>query len=266
MVKQRIVDFHTHAFPDALAARAMAQLHSECDVRSYLDGRLSSLLGSMDRAGIDLSVLCCIATRPAQFEPILNWCQEIRSERIVPFPSVHPTDPDAAGKIEEIRRLDFKGIKLHPYYQEFVIDDPGLNDFYKAIVDSGLLLVVHTGYDIAFERMERASPMQILRVLDRFPDLRLVTTHLGGWFQWDEVEKYLVGRPIYMETSVTYEYLGSEAMKRILEKHDPDYLLFGTDSPWDDQLKAVGNVSNLIGDTDFNGKLWAANALKLLDM
>ena len=42
-----IIDFHTHAFPDALAERAMAQLLSETDqVRSFLDGKISLLVGT----------------------------------------------------------------------------------------------------------------------------------------------------------------------------------------------------------------------------
>jgi len=263
---QRIVDFHTHAFPDALAERAMTQLLSECDARAWLDGRLGSLLASMDRAGIETSVLCCIATKPSQYESILTWCREIRSDRIIPLPSIHPDDSEAIARVEEIKKLGFKGIKMHPYYQGFRMDDPRLNDFYKSVSDNELLLVVHTGFDIAFDRYEVASPMQILRALDQFPKLRLVTTHMGSWFQWDEVEKHLIGRPVYMETSMTYDYLGPEKMKRLMEKHLPDYLFFGSDSPWDDQPKAVQNVSNLIDDNELREKIFRGNAVRLLGL
>ena len=58
-----VIDFHTHAFPDALADRAMGQLQARAGIRACLDGRVGSLLASMDRAGIDRSVVCCIATR-----------------------------------------------------------------------------------------------------------------------------------------------------------------------------------------------------------
>jgi len=47
-----IIDFHAHAFPDALAPRAMKKLLEEApDVRAYLDGTIGALLGSMDKAG-----------------------------------------------------------------------------------------------------------------------------------------------------------------------------------------------------------------------
>ena len=70
---KRIIDCHTHAFPDALAERAMAQLLAETDsVTAFLDGKLSSLLASMDANNIEKSVLCSIATKPSQFEPIFK--------------------------------------------------------------------------------------------------------------------------------------------------------------------------------------------------
>ncbi|MHC5086882.1 MAG: amidohydrolase family protein, partial [Planctomycetota bacterium] len=84
----RIIDFHTHAFPDALAERAMEQLLSETDaVRSFLDGKLSSLITSMDANRIEISVLCSIATKPSPFEPIFQWSQQIASDRIIPLAS-----------------------------------------------------------------------------------------------------------------------------------------------------------------------------------
>lgn len=242
----------------------MAQLHSECDIKSYLDGRISSLLESMNAAGIDKSVICSIATRPRQFEPILQWSKEIRSQRIIPFPSVHPKDPNADKQIDEIRNSGFLGIKIHPYYQDITIDDPGLDTIYKSIVRNDLILVLHTGYDVAFQREERANPQQILHVLGRFPDLKLITTHVGGWFQWDQVEKYLLGKPIYMETSVSLEYLGPEKMKKILDNHDPDYLLFGTDSPWDDQKKAIHDIEKLVSGDELKEKFFFGNAERLL--
>lgn len=262
--KRRVIDVHTHAFPDSIADRAMAQLLSECDLKSYLDGRVSSLLASMDEAGIEKSVLCSIATRPAQFDSILQWSKEIRSDRIIPFPSVHPKDPKAAERIAQIGENDFFGVKIHPYYQEIVIDDPSFKTLYKSIVDNGLILVLHTGYDVSFPKEERANPRQILNVLDCFPDLKLITTHMGGWFQWDLVEKYLLGKPIYIETSVSYEYIGPEKFKKMIDKHDPDYLLFGTDSPWDDQKKAIHDIDTLISDEVLKKKLFFDNATRLL--
>ena len=111
------IDIHTHAFPDPIAKVAIPALEREGGIKAYLDGTVAGLLASMDRGGIEQSVLCSIATRPEQFAPILEWSKEIRSERIVPFPSLHPADPDLLAHLQMIHDEGFKGIKMHSYYQ-----------------------------------------------------------------------------------------------------------------------------------------------------
>ena len=48
-----IIDFHTHAFPDTLADRAMKSLEHGANTKAVLDGRLYSLIASMDRSDVD---------------------------------------------------------------------------------------------------------------------------------------------------------------------------------------------------------------------
>ncbi len=159
-----IIDFHAHAFPDQVAASAIPYLEEEGDVKANHDGRISSLLAIMDREGVDKSVICCIATRPSQFEAIVSWSKQISSDRIIPFPSFHPDDPQAVEHISQIKEEGFKGIKMHPYYQQFFLDDEKLYPAYEKIRELGLILVMHTGFDIAFPRIRRCDPRQILNV------------------------------------------------------------------------------------------------------
>ena len=62
----RILDAHTHAFADAIAARAIRQIEQMGNIQARLDGRIAALLASMDAAGIDASVVLTIATKPEQ--------------------------------------------------------------------------------------------------------------------------------------------------------------------------------------------------------
>jgi predicted TIM-barrel fold metal-dependent hydrolase len=172
-----IIDFHAHAFPDQVAASAIPYLEEEGGVKAVHDGRVASLLELMDREGVEKSVICSIATRPSQFEAIISWSMQIRSDRVIPFPSFHPSDPDVLEHIGRIRAEGFKGIKMHPYYQQFFLDDEKLFPAYERISELGLILVMHTGFDIAFPRIRRCDPRQILNVLTRFPELKMVTTH-----------------------------------------------------------------------------------------
>ena len=259
-----IIDFHAHAFPDALAVRAISQLEHGGGVKAFLDGRVSSLLASMDGAGICTSVVCSIATKPEQFDPILKWSQAVASPRIVPLPSIHPKDPDPVGQAHRVAEAGLRGIKLHPYYQNFAIDDETLFPLYRALDKLGLFMVCHTGFDFAFPRDRRADPLRILRVLDRVPSLRFITTHMGAWDDWDEVEKHLLGKPITMDISLSLELLGQERARAMLSAHPADRIVFGTDSPWSSQSESLRMVRSLELDKEREQRLLSKNAEALL--
>ena len=239
------IDFHTHAFPDHLAATAVPYLEHEGKIKACLNGTTADLLASMDRAGISTSVICSIATRPEQFDAILAWSKSIRSERLVPLPSIHPESDHLRRRVRTVAEAGFVGIKMHPYYQQFAMDEERLFPLYEALIDHDLLLVMHTGYDIAFARTPLCDPARILAVTERFPELRLITTHLGGWDDWEEVERLLIGRPIHMEISFALDFLEPETARRMLSRHPADYLLFGSDSPWADQQKSLTRLRSL---------------------
>jgi predicted TIM-barrel fold metal-dependent hydrolase len=261
---QGTIDFHTHAFPDEIAERAMKILEEEGGIKAYLDGRISSLLGSMDRYGIKKSVICAIATKPSQFDSIIAWSQEIRSDRIIPFPSLHPSDPDFPERISRIKDEGFKGIKFHSYYQDFNIDDEKMFPIYEKIAQENLIILMHTGFDFAFQKIRKADPVRVLKIIDNVPDIKIVTSHLGAWDDWDEVEKHLVGKKIYMEISFSLEYLGKEAARRIILNHPKEYILFGTDSPWTDQGKTVELFRGLDLGEEMEDLILYKNALGLL--
>jgi predicted TIM-barrel fold metal-dependent hydrolase len=220
----------------------------------------------MADSGVEKSVLCLIATRPGQFASILAWAKEIRSDKVIPFPSFHPDDPDAVANINRIADAGFRGIKMHPYYQGFLLDEERMLALYEKIRDRGLVLVMHTGFDIGFPRQRIADPARVLKVLARVPDLKLVTTHLGAWDMWDEVEALLLGRPIYMDISYSLDFLAPQRARHILLSHPQEYILFGTDSPWAAQASVITQVKELSLGAEREAALFSRNAMALLGL
>ncbi len=259
-----IIDFHTHAFPDTVAAKAIPVLEDVGNIKAHTAGTINSLLASMDRAGIKRSVICSIATRPEQFASILEWSQKISSDRLIPLPSIHPSDPDCVEKVYTVHRKGFKGIKMHPYYQDFFIEEKRLLPLYEALSETGLLLVIHCGYDIGFPRIRCADPAQILTLHKTFPNLRLIATHFGGWDAWNEVEELLIGREIFMEISFALQYLSKEKARQMLTSHPPEYLLFGSDSPWVDQEEYLAQLVDLKLNEKLLTAILSKNGMKLL--
>jgi hypothetical protein len=242
----KIIDAHTHAFPDPLAARAMASLQEHCPWQAVGNGTVGALLASMDVAGVDVALLCTIATKPDQPAGILAWCRKTASPRLVPLPSVHPATPDVAGWMRRIADEGFVAIKLHPQYQDIEADDPRMDAIYAAAEETRLVVQSHCGRDIAFPPDDdRAAPRRFAAVLRRHPGLRLVCTHLGGWRMWDEVQQHLLGSATYLETSFSLEELGPQRALEMIRHHGTGRVMFGTDWPWQDQQTAVRQVSEL---------------------
>jgi predicted TIM-barrel fold metal-dependent hydrolase len=263
----RVIDIHTHAFPDGLAARAIAALQAETPgVRARLDGRLSSLAASMGRAGVDVCVVASIATRPLQFASILAWSREIASPRIVPFASVHPDDAEAVAHVRAVAGAGLKGIKLHPYYQGFAVDEDRVQPLYAEMERLGLVLLMHAGFDPAFERRRVADAPRIAAVARRFPRLKLVAAHLGGWQDWELAERELLGSPVCLDVSDCLDTMPRGQAVRFLEGHPPDCLLFGSDSPWVDQAEALRDPLLARLPADRREALLGGNAARLLGL
>lgn len=259
-----IIDIHAHAFPDPIAARAVPALARAAGIAAALDGTLSDLVTSMDQAGVDRSVVASIATKPEQFAAILSWSQQIASDRIVPFPSIHPADRDAVAHVYTALERGFRGVKLHPYYQEFELDEPRLDPLYAALEQTGLIVLCHTGFDVAFPRERRCDPVRIRRVLERFPDLRFVATHLGAWDDWDEVRAHLIGHPIYIDTAFSVDLLGAPRARELILAHPPEYVLFGSDAPWAAQQACVAQIRGLNLGVERERLVLGENARRLL--
>jgi predicted TIM-barrel fold metal-dependent hydrolase len=264
-----VIDFHAHAFPDALAPRAIEKLNSGIPEHGWavLDGTVDGLLRSMDDAGIDCSVICSIATTPKQVEPVLRWSLEIASDRIIPFGSVHPEGREPASEVRRIRDAGLKGIKLHAMYQQFIVDEPRMWPVYEAACEAGLILVLHAGRDVAFDNdRNSAAPCRTRRVQDAFPDLKIVAAHMGGWKMWDEVADSLAGSSVYLETSYSFGIGADIAMRKLITKHPLERILFGTDSPWVSQKDTVRHVRAAFPRAADQDRVFHRNAATLLGL
>ena len=123
---------------------------------------------------------------------------------------------------------------------------------------------MHCGHDIAFPTDDRASPKRLRRVIDRFGDLKLLCTHLGGWRMWDDVERYILSSNVYMETSFSLADLDRQRAAELIRRHGTERVMLGSDWPWAAQKEAIRQIEQLgLGPKITQAILWS-NAAKLL--
>ena len=176
-------------------------------VKPETDGTLNRTLARLDEWGIDKAVCLSIATKPQQQRILTEWSVKIQAEtagRIIPFGSVHPDADDALEELEFIKKSGLKGIKLHPDYQNFYIDDEKAYPIYQKCAELDLPIVFHAGLDIKCPDDIHATPERVIRVLKLFPKTTMVMAHLGGNMLWEEVYEKLAGisENLYFDTAI----------------------------------------------------------------
>lgn len=283
-----IIDFHTHTFPDKLADRAVSSLAESARISNYLDGTTEDLRNSMKDAGIDCSVLLPVVTKPEQQSAINEIAVELnrhsRDTGLISFGGVHPDNEDYRQILQNLARNGVKGIKLHPVFQKTFLDDIRYLRIISCACEQGLIILIHAGYDISHPHWEYSTIPHITAMLDTLNPQKLVLAHMGGWNCWQETEKYLVGRDVWLDTSFSllplrhisatgqktetdHSYrLTQESFLRMARKHGTDRILFGSDSPWGGQAETIAALKNTgLTDAELNAVL-GDNAARLLSL
>ena len=229
-----VIDFHTHCFPDKIAEKAIEKLaYVSGGLVPCTDGTLNGLRQSMAKDSVDLSVVLSIATNAHQQRSVNDFAAAINNEKdVVAFGSVYPHSEDVFDELERIKSLGLKGVKLHPDYQGFAVDDLKMKPIYRKISSLGLITVFHAGLDYGFAPPYGGMP-EAMRTAVGWFDSPVVAAHWGGINCGEGVLQHLCGiEYLYFDTSFGYSMMPRYYAERILEKQGTDKMLFGTDTPW----------------------------------
>lgn len=263
-----VIDFHTHAFPDALAERAIASLVKACGnlYEPCHNGTVAGLCDNMNRFGVDISVVQPVITKPSQTVTLNEWAASIQSDKIISFGGIHPDTDDYKRDIDFVCSLGLKGLKFHVEYQHFTIDEPKMLPIYDYAFSKGLIILHHAGFDPAFPPPYHSSPKQFANIAKRLCGGTLIAAHLGGQKQWDDVEKYLPDTNVYIDTSMGFEYYSKEQFLRIVDALGDDRILFGSDSPWSKADREIETINSLPLSQGTKDKILYKNAMNLLNL
>jgi len=262
-----VVDFHTHIFPDKIAARSIEHLENASGITAATNGTLQGLLDSMEKNNVDLSIILPVVTKPSQFESVNHFAAEVNDkykDKLISFGGIHPDSMDYKGELDRIKELGLPGIKLHPDYQGVMIDDERYMRIIEYADSLGLMIMVHAGIDIGLPNPVHCPPDKAAKVIDTIKPDKMILAHLGGWKQWEDVYQLLAGKNVYFDTSFTFDYIEQDLFLKIVEKHGYEKVLFATDSPWSDAKKAAEIVRNLPMEQNVIEDILSGNAIKLL--
>ena len=263
----KIIDFHTHYFPDKIVEKAMASLSAAGGIRPFSDGTLTGLLADMKKADIEFALNLPLATNAESVMGVNAWAAKNNKAPVFTLGSIHPDCPDVDAIASFISASGLRGIKMHPEYQRFGVLEKRLEKIWEACISHNLFAVVHAGADIAFKPPFMSCPEDFAELARRYPSLRMVIAHLGSWGMWDAVEKSISGKvPFSLDLAFIPGILEDRRILRIIREHGADKIIFGTDSPWRDQKEDVRRINALpLGEKE-KSLIFFENAAALLGL
>ncbi|HNZ26829.1 MAG TPA: amidohydrolase family protein [Spirochaetota bacterium] len=260
---RKIIDVHAHVFPEKTAEKAVASIGDYYSLPMAGLGTVRDLIDSGSKIGVSRYVINSSAVRPDLVVTINNFITgETRNNAdLVGFGTLHPDFDDIEAEFDRIVGLGVKGIKLHPEFQNFNIDDAKMFWIYKTIEGKAPLLI-HMGD----ANKDSSSPKRLRSILDKFPDLVVIAAHFGGYQMWKESQEYLIGSNIYLDTSSSLSFLSKKETLSIINKHGVDKILFGSDYPMWSHQKELDMILNLGLSEEELDKILSQNAAKLLEV
>ena len=259
----RIIDAHVHIFPEKIAKKATKSIGNYYGIPMFAEGTVEDLISNGKKINVYKYIVHSTATIVEQVETINNFIADTqaKNESLIGFGTLHPGLNDVEFEVKRIIALGLKGVKLHPDFQDFNIDDECVMPIYRAL-QGKLPVLIHLGD----EKKTSSSPERMANVIKEFPKLTVIAAHLGGYQMWDDSIKYLVGKNIYLDTSSSLAILDKEKAIEIIRKHGVEKVLFGTDYPmWSHEEELQRFYTLDLTDEERELILWK-NASKLLNI
>ena len=234
----RIIDCHTHVYPEKIAAKAVESIGNFYDIPMELDGTIDTLLRISDEAGVSQCLIHGVAVDALHVRHINDF--------VIAAVQAHPD-----------RLMGFAS--LHPDMQKFSLGEARTDRLFS-VCEGVCPMLFHTGD----KRYQYSNPTLIPPILKKHPHLSLICAHFGGYSEWDEAAKCLANENVYVDSSSSFFMLGKERARELIDLYGADRVLFGSDYPmWQMKKEKETLLSLDLPENDLQ-KIFSGNLLHLL--
>jgi len=240
----KVIDSHAHIYPEKIAKKASEAIGRFYELPMLYTGTSSSLIENGKKINTEKYLVCSVATSAAQVTVINDYiiAECIKHKQFVGLAAMHQDFVDVEEEIERTFSKGLKGIKMHHDFQMENLDDSRFFKTYKKCEEMGIVCLLHAGDD----RYEYTSPYRFANILERFPDLKCIAAHFGGYKRWEEAYKSLKGIDnLYFDTSSSLYALKPDEATDIIKAFGIEKFMFGTDFPMWDHEKELERFLNL---------------------
>ena len=263
---QKVINAHCHIYPEKIASKAVLGIRDFYDLDMSLDGTVEGLIKDGEKVGVTHYLIHSVATTPKQVKSINEFISEevkAHPDLFTGFGTLHPDSDDIQGDFDYLIELGLKGVKLHPDFQRFALNEERAFKIGEVINEGNVPVLIHCG-DF---RYNYSNPEQLKPFLDKFPDLTVIGAHFAGWSLWQKATKELSGTPnLYVDLSSSLYDLSPETAVDLIHSYGADRVLWGTDYPMWDSVSEMEYFNRLDLTDDERSKILYENAFKLLKL
>lgn len=261
-----IIDSHSHIYPDKIAEKATQTIGQFYGISMHTEnGTVSNLLKCGKEAGVSRFVVHSCATTVHQVHPINEFILSQISEHseLIGYITLHPDMDKDAIESEISWSLDngFKGIKLHPDFQRFFIDEEKAKKIYDA-AQGKLPILFHTGD----KRFEYSKPHRLANIAREYPNLTVIGAHFGGYTCWEQIDCYKSLGNVYLDTSSSLAFLSKEEAEKIINYFGAQWFFFGVDFPMWKHKEELDRFFNLDLTEEQRKMILAGNIKRVLNI
>ena len=261
---QKVINAHCHIYPEKIASKAVKGIRDFYDLDMSLNGKLDDLIRDGSAVGVTHYLVHSVATTPKQVKSINEFIAEsvnTHPDLFTGFGTLHPDSEDIQGDFDYLIELGLKGVKLHPDFQQFAMDEERAFRIGEVVREGKVPMLVHCG-DF---RYNYSNPKQIKAFLDKFPDIRFIGAHFAGWSVWEEATEMLSDyENIYVDLSSSLYALSPETALKLIHAYGSDRVLWGSDYPMWESVSEMEYFNKIDLTEEERSQILYENAAKLL--
>lgn len=257
-----IIDSHVHVWPDVIAERALSA--PQGDLERFGNGTVGGALAAMDEAGIDLAVTLNVANVPQHAKRVNEFAGGMDPARFIGFGTIHP-DLSVEENLENLESNNLKGVKIHPLFQGFSLEDRRLWNILDAL-RGRYIAVIHVGEGGDPAGNERCTPLMLRNLIHALPGMDIVACHFGGYRRLDEADELIIGQQVYVDTSWPPGLTNLEAgrVREVIRRHGAERVIFASDWPMGEPHRDLAAIRDLGLDDDEVERIVGMNMAELL--
>jgi len=253
-----LIDFHVHVgriHREFTLDFAKEMMHSCNKPIDNMDVNVDNLLLEMDQNKIEKSVLLAFdAQRTLDVcvpnEYVADICKSY-PDRFVGFASFDGKKiSDKYSVKTEVKKNCLSGYKLASCYLSLSPSDHCWYPLYGDALERNLPVLVHMGYTpIKKANLNYGHPQHLKKVLEDFPDLKLVIAHMGFPWVTETIELLKNYKNVYSDLSIVSYYQPDHVVFDIFSKAQEEgvinKLIWGTDYPMCTMTESLNKLDNI---------------------